>query len=108
MMIIPPIFKLLNDKIAVWPIYLWLFTANSLFFLGGSMMEFYLEVKYRKSVLMKTFIIFSIGSAAVYVFGALRMGDIVDHSFSGNLLCVIACCALAVGRFARILIMTKL
>jgi hypothetical protein len=65
-------------------------------------------MKCSKSILMKITMLVCLASAFIYVFGALRLGEKVDHRFSGNLVCLIACSTLLAGRLLRILIMTKM
>jgi hypothetical protein len=89
-------------------VYLWLFIGSSILFLGGSLMEFGLETMYSWSILIKLTAPFCLASSLYYVYGALSLGELVEHSFSGNLISLIACCVLLVVRFIRILIMTKM
>ena len=106
--ILPPIFNFISHGIPVWDVYLWLLIGSSILFLGGSLMEFGLETMYSWSILIKLTAPFCLASSLYYVYGALSLGELVEHSFSGNLISLIACCVLLVVRFIRILIMTKM
>jgi len=71
-------------------------------------MEFALEMMCGWSILIKLTAPFCLASSLYYVYGALSLGELVEHTFSGNLISLIACCVLLVVRFIRILIMTKM
>ena len=71
-------------------------------------MEFGLETMYSWSLLIKLTAPLCLASSLYYVYGALSLEELVEHSFSGNLISLIACCVLLVVRFIRILIMTSM